>query len=273
MKRLLIFSAFFAVGLFNLTGCSSYFKRQDCENINWFDHGQKVALRGEWLNADKTLQECRQAEAHINEVQLDQGFKAGMQQYCSAPKAYQIGKAGDLFARGLCEGPSINSILSQHAQGIRDYCSKANSVAAGASGKKYQNVCPVSLEKDFLPGYRRGRKKYVETVIKDKETQRQELGSALTNKQAELIMVQGELNNLQNRRSYLDMQRSNALSVQNPVQAGYLEGQINSLSNDISMKQNTVRLKQSELDSNRKQQENLSTEISTLRTEIPSLED
>ncbi|MDG0815225.1 DUF2799 domain-containing protein [Bdellovibrio svalbardensis] len=273
MKRHLALSTFALICSINLLGCSSYFKRQECENINWFDHGQKVALRGEWLNADKTLQECRKAEANINETQLDQGFKAGMEQYCTPQKAYQIGKSGDLFYRGLCEGPSINSILAQHSQGIRDYCSKANSVAAGASGKKYQNVCPANLEKDFLPGYRRGRKRFVDAQILDKENQRQQINFTLLTKQSELNNVYAELNNLQGRRNFLEMQRSNALSAQNPTQAGYIDGQINALSGDISIKQNTVNSKNREVEALRKQQDQLAAEISNFRAELPSLEE
>ncbi len=273
MKRLLALSTFVTICAFNLIGCSSYFKRQECENINWFDYGQKVALRGEWLNSDKNLQECRKAEANINESQLDQGFKAGMEQYCTPQKAYQIGKAGDLFFRGLCEGPSINSILNQHVQGLRDYCSKANSVAAGSSGKKYQNVCPANLEKDFLPGYRRGRKRFVDSQIKDREDERQQLNVTLLTQQASLNNAYAELNNLQSRRSFLEMQRSNALSAQNPVQAGFLEGQINSLSTDISMKQGDVNAANREVDSLRKKQDQLGIEISNFRAELPSLED
>ena len=68
-------------------GCASYFKRKECEKINWFDHGQSVAMRGDRLNADKAVNECRKVEADISETQLDLGFKSGMQKYCDPTNA------------------------------------------------------------------------------------------------------------------------------------------------------------------------------------------
>lgn len=269
MKQILLLS-FIAL---NLSACASYFKRQECDKINWYNHGQEVALRGEWLNSDKTLLECRKAEANVNESQLDQGFKAGMEQYCTPQKAYQIGKAGDNFSRNLCEGPSISSILAKHAQGIRDYCSKINAFAAGASGKKYQNVCPPSLEKDFLPGYHRGRKKFIEAQISDKESERQQLNYTIMTRQSELNLKYSELNNLQNRRNFLEMQRSNALASQNSTQAGYIDGQISSLSTDISIKQSEVNSASSEIESTRKKQDQLGKEISDFKAELPGLDE
>ncbi len=96
MKRVLLFLL-----MLSLTSCASYFKRKECESINWFEHGKKVAMRGEWLNSDKTVSECRKVEAHIQESQLDQGFKNGMERYCSPTAAYMTGKGGDLFSRDL----------------------------------------------------------------------------------------------------------------------------------------------------------------------------
>lgn len=258
---------------FNLAACTSYFKRKDCENINWFDHGKEVALHGQWLNSDNTLLECRKVEAKIDEVQLDQGFKAGMSEYCSGDKAYQVGKSGDNFSRDLCEGPSINSILARHAQGIRDYCSKANSFNAGSSGKKYQNVCPANLEKDFLPGYKRGRKKYVEAQIKDKEDQRQQLNYSIITTQSELTVAQGALTNLQNQRSFMETQRNGAMMMQNSSMVGAYDAQINALTSDISIKQMDVNSKQSELDRIRSNQTQLEKDISAFRSELPSLDE
>ncbi|HEY1079150.1 MAG TPA: DUF2799 domain-containing protein, partial [Bdellovibrio sp.] len=65
------------------TGCANYFIKKDCESTNWFEHGQKVAQSGKWLNADKKVMDCRRVEAEIQESQLDQGFKSGVQKYCN----------------------------------------------------------------------------------------------------------------------------------------------------------------------------------------------
>ena len=266
MKRILIV----LVGL-NLVACASYFKRKECEAVNWFEHGKSVALRGEWLNSDTLVGECRKAEAEMSESQLDLGFKSGMQKYCSADNAYMTGKSGDLFSRQLCEGPEINLLLAQHKKGISDYCAKSNGQTAGASGKKYQNVCPPELETGFLPEYRKGRKRYVEAMITSREGEIRDLEGKLATKRSDLSFSKGQLIGLERQVSSLQTQK-NFIPADNLSQQSFLDSRISSLNSEISTLRSRVNMAENEVGSLERNRTKKSDEIAGFKAELPSLE-
>lgn len=255
-----------------LTGCASYFKKQSCEAINWFEHGQSVALRGQWLNADATVNECRKVEADIRESDLDRGFKSGVAKYCSNSNVYIIGKNGDFFSRDLCEGPQIQVLLNEHQNGVRDYCAKSNGITAGASGKKYQNICPKDLETDFLKEYRKGRKKYVQTLIDSKSQEIRELDSEIVQKRNELSYARGSLSSLENQKSLLELQKSTAMNSNQVQLVTYFDAQLSSLTSDLNIKRSSVSNLQRDLDTLEAQKAARQKEISEFKAELPGLD-
>ena len=230
----------------NLAACASYFKRKECESTNWFEHGKSVALRGEWLASDKLVNECRKVEANIQESQLDQGFKNGRQRYCTPENSYKTGKEGDLFSRDLCDGPELGPLLANYRRGVTDYCAKANGQNAGASGKKYQNICPKELEPAFLAEYRKGRKKYVLAMITHREEDIRDLDSKIASKRNQLNLSQFRLSGLETEMSSLQTQK-NFTPPENTAQIGFLEVRISSLSSDISTLRSDVSNQQSQI--------------------------
>ncbi|MEK2646993.1 DUF2799 domain-containing protein [Bdellovibrio sp. BCCA] len=255
----------------NLTACASYFKKKECESVNWFEHGKKVALRGEWLNSDKLVNECRKVEAEIQESQLDQGFKSGMQKYCSPSYAYQVGKSGDFYSREVCEGPQINVLLAEHKKGVKDYCAKSNGQNAGASGKKYQNICPKDLEPAFLAEYRKGRKRYVQAMISSRESDIHEIETKIASRRADLSYNQGRLGSLEGEVSALEAQR-NFTPIANSSQRSYLDGRISSLSTDVSSLRSTVSGIQIDINNLDRERKTKMDEIKEFKAELPSLD-
>lgn len=258
--------------IFNLSGCVSYFKRKDCEQVNWYEHGKNIALRGEWVSSDQRVSECRKVEAKIDEAQLDQGFKNGMERYCNPTNSYAVGKGGEPFSRDLCEGPQINSLLREHARGVRDYCDKSNGYSAGSSGKKYKNLCPSDLEKAFLPEYKRGRKKFVEVKIQDLVQSEQDLNNQINMKRMELSMKQSELYRLENEMNRLESDRRMYLSSQNLNQVGYVDGRIGSLNGEISSRRHDVQSVQYDISDKENKKNKIVEELSNYRSELPGLE-
>lgn len=262
----------FAIVALNLAACASYLKRKECESVNWFEHGKSVALRGEWLNSDKLVGECRKVEAEIQESQLDLGFKNGMQRYCTADNSYQTGKKGDLFSRDLCEGPEINMLLGQYKKGINDYCAKANGQTAGASGKKYQNVCPKELEPAFLVEYRKGRKKYVQAMIETRQGDIRDVDSKLMTKRNELVMNQSRLNSLESQMSSLEAQK-NFTPASNVAARGYIDGRISALSSDLSSARHQVSTSQGDIATLERERQTKADEVAGFKAELPSLDE
>ncbi len=252
------------------TGCANYFIKKDCESTNWFEHGQKVAQSGKWLNADKKVMDCRRVEAEIQESQLDQGFKSGVQKYCNNDGAYQVGKGGDIFSRDLCEGPQINVLLQYYKKGINDYCAKTNGQNAGSSGKKYQGVCPKELEPAFLVEYRIGRKRYISAVIENKKDSLRTIENNLATAQGSLSAEERHLTTLRMVESSLQNQ-VNATSLQNTAFRASLETQLNTAKSNTNDQQSRVSRTRSEISSYESQRNTLNSEIAELRTELATL--
>lgn len=174
-----------------MTSCASYFLKKQCEDINWYQHGQEIAMRGDRPSNDDMVMKCRKVEAEMSESKLDQGFKSGMARYCQPDTAFQTGKSGETLNLDLCDPGQLGSLKKRHAEGIYAYCK--DGMGAGLSGKKYKNVCSADLEKTFMPPYRQGRKKYLSALVQNNETKLRDLNADIDRLNYEKRISDGRL--------------------------------------------------------------------------------
>lgn len=174
----------------SLASCTSYFVRKDCEKTDWFEFGKGVAMSGNRLSGNGFVRRCEEAESNINYTALDQGFKKGMSDYCQPATVSAIGRRGEFFSTEMCDGENIRSLKAQHQKGVESYCQKSNGIAAGATGKKYNQICPKNLEDAFLIEFNKGRKKF--------------LSASIAQAQNEIDDVENSINSLMSRKqSYI----------------------------------------------------------------------
>lgn len=152
-----------------LSSCSSYFKRKDCEKVNWYDYGFNVAMSGKRLSNDNFILECKKVEAEMSESQLDLGFKAGMSNYCKPEVVLSTGKKGEFFNAEFCDPGQAKFLTQKHQEGVLLFCESSNGYTFGASGKTYNQICPKNLEAAFLTEYKKGRKRYLNQSILENE--------------------------------------------------------------------------------------------------------
>lgn len=164
---------------FIFSGCTSNLKRQ-CQETNWFLHGQNLALQGRRVTGDSWVMSCQKED--VSEAQaLDQGFKSGRDKYCTADNVFQNGRSGDSVNFNFCEEQSWSLLKHKHKQGLDAYCSPENSFQAGSSGKVYTKMCSQEQEKKFFPGYYQGRKTYLNTKIEKNNLRLKEISSFISN--------------------------------------------------------------------------------------------
>lgn len=224
-----------------VAGCSSYFKRKDCESTNWFDYGQKVALDGRRLSGDQFISECYQAEADVAESDLDRGFKSGMEKYCQPETVYITGRNGNFFSTEMCVGQGLNTLQAKHKAGVVEYCQKSNGYSAGARGKPYNKICPAHLEAAFLKEFNRGRKKFIVTVLSENNQEISRLENQITRTQVDLRFKSSELS----RYQYSPSQDEKTINLVNN-----LSSQVRNLEYSISQDQsklNSLRAKTRDL--------------------------
>lgn len=175
MRKPLVSKVFVFSLVFTSASCASYFKKKECEKTNWFNHGQSIAMRGERVDSDTFVGECKKVEAKMNFADLDLGFKKGMETYCKPQTVLNLGKKGEFFKSDMCDGGSLRKLKKKHEAGVRQFCKVSNGFKVGASGRVYNNICPESLEKAFLSKYNKGRRKFLRVSIGQKKRQIDEI--------------------------------------------------------------------------------------------------
>ncbi len=265
MKRIISM----AIAALFLGGCASYFKRQACEKANWYQHGFDVAMSGKRLDADGLVKECQKVEAKMSFAELDTGFKAGMGKYCTQDNIFAVGKAGDPFAFEMCDGESMKKMKAKYAEGLQVFCTPENAQRFGSAGGIYKNVCPKDKEEAWINEYRKGRKIWLTSVIREKEFKRQD--------------IQGEIWSLQSKRNSLRAQANSIVAipiihreqVYDALTGTYHEQTTQQPDLDAQMRRdgltnqaNNVDL---EISSRESELRTLNDEISKLRTELAAL--
>jgi hypothetical protein len=148
-----------------ISGCASCTLKDQCEKTNWYNYGQDLAMRGQRIEQDNFIQECRKADAEISESKLDVGFKSGMATYCTEETAEKKGKEGATFNYDLCDTTLEKNLKASFNEGLQRFCTPKSGLDFGLAGGSYLKNCPEDSEDAFLDGYKRGRKKFLETEI------------------------------------------------------------------------------------------------------------
>lgn len=177
----------------DLMGCSNYFLRKSCESVNWYQHGFDLAMKGVRVSNDDKVVQCRKAEAEMSESQLDQGFKAGMAQYCRPDIVFQTGKKGENLNLDLCDPGPARILSAKHKDGVKEFCEADNGFSVGSSGKIYSKICPPEMEKAFLKEYNRGRKKYLQAMISETMSKSQDLDRSVIDKEQQVRNTQYQI--------------------------------------------------------------------------------
>ncbi|MCB0407434.1 MAG: DUF2799 domain-containing protein [Bdellovibrionales bacterium] len=252
MSRFFYFLMVAALG-FSLSGCASYFKRKECEKMNWFQYGYDKAMKGQRLQGDGFLQQCETAEAKIDYSGADQGFKAGMANYCKPEVAFQTGRNGDFFNESLCDMSGVNLLKAKHAEGVKSLCQPDHGKQKGASGWVYNNICPKELESGFLSTYRVGRKIHLQGVVKQKRSEIHTLDQQIRDSER-------EKNDLTIQLTAMGV----ASSIKNEEESESVKQRRQSL-------QSQLRSIKSRIQSHRSKQSQLEKEILSIESEIQSL--
>lgn len=158
------YSLYFQFVFLFLASCSSWELKNRCENTRWFDYAQNLSKKGQYLEEDDFVQQCKEVET-IDATQLDLGFKLGREKLCSYDEIYKRGTLGEPVFFKFCDGLEMKKMLEMHRQGLILFCRKDNGYPYGKSGKQYQNVCNAQQEKEFLPTYFSGRKDFLTESI------------------------------------------------------------------------------------------------------------
>lgn len=251
-------------------GCASYFKRQECEKVNWYEYGQNLALKGKFLEQDTFVKECKEVEAKIAYAKLDLGFKSGREKYCSPQQIYLTGKSGDILEYNFCDSLSKATMEANYQKGLNEFCTAKSGFEYGTSGKVYKNVCKGSAEEAFLPEYKKGRKKYLAAAIIESERKIYDLDRSISNVRRDKEVKLIELAAMPSATRYETVKEYDALTssyktVTKQVEDPYISNRRNNIQHDIDSLQGKISSMETE-------QSQLKKDMSQMRQELATLE-
>lgn len=249
-------------------GCTSALKKQ-CEQTNWFNYGEQVAMSGKRLTGDEFVMSCEKEEAPVDHGALDIGFKKGMSKYCEAETVFQTGKKGEFFSADMCDNGSQNMLKQKHAMGVKEYCHKENGYHAGAKGKPYNQICPKGMEKDFVPEFNRGRKAYLTGFVSSKEDEVRDLERDISNLQSKKSMTEHEARLLSGRKmpvtkTVVDPKTGAVAHQTDWVEDEEAKRKASSLEWDINQMNSQINSKQKQLEFSREELRKAKMELSVL---------
>jgi len=187
--------------------------RKKCEKKNWFEYGRIVALKGLRLGSDQFYNQCKKAEAEFDEMSADQGFKKGMNIYCSKEAPYDYGKRGKPYNFDFCDHTYISKMKADHEKGLRVYCRPKNGFPEGIKGDPYNKLCPIDMEAKFLKGFNRGRIKYLRSEIVKYNHEVRDIDRDIKSKEYDLREYKADLRDL--NYHYSGRERRSSISISN----------------------------------------------------------
>lgn len=192
---------FIIVGLF-FVGCTPYWNPKRCQSTNWSQLGYSDGSAGKQNSSGSYSAACSKAGANINIGGYNQGYKEGINRFCSYDagkgagvsnstlhpvcqrfdkymKGYEAGlkvfcSSENGYAAALAGEKAVSKCMgykgysSAFRRGERDFCSKKNGFNLGKSGKPFPEKCERE-DRSFERSYNKGRIAHLEEVLKETE--------------------------------------------------------------------------------------------------------
>ena len=265
MKPKQSLSIVLATSLVLFSACASAIKKK-CESTNWFEHGESVAKRGARPSTDSFVLECEKEEANVDSAAISRGFQKGMTEYCTPDYAFRLGKQGEFLSADFCGGGMEIQMKPKHHLGLLEYCQVSNGETAGATGKKYNQICPKELEAAFVPQFNLGRKKYLNGLIARKVGEVSDLEIEASELERKKQGITQNVNRLQWERVKLQQRAPSEQKLEDPTQK-----QLSAIEQDIRSAGWESHSLDSKMDSLRNKQKELRQEMREAQGELPTL--
>lgn len=251
-----------------LSSCSSCVLKEQCENINWFEHGKKISMSGKYIEDDEMVKKCKSVDV-ISFQQIDLGFKSGRDQYCMADQVVRTAIEGEILNYQMCDGVPKPALAAKYAEGLKVLCTADGGYRFGLSGKVYKNTCLNGAEAAFFPTYYKGRKEYLTKIIEMETANSSRLKDQMTDLFLQDSRIHSQINLLPqllscSQKSVWDesLKRETLKSVcEEPY---YIKSQRDELHNQSRQVRNSLTVVQNNYNSSQQNLVNAKTELAKL---------
>ena len=235
-----------------LLGCSSYFKRKECEKTNWYQHAHEVAMSGRRLDQDPRIQECRKVDTEINDGEMDRGFKLGMHNYCKVESSLSAGSEGKTFNYDFCDSNIIPALKRNHQKGIQSFCRPDNAYLFASQGGVYENQCHHLNESAYMVRFRQGRKIFLTTRRDSLYNEQRQIANDLTVRGQRISLLDEnikrlDLQILSAERTYAKRRERESLQQPQNTSDGFSSSSLTNIESSYNQRMERLEYDRSEL--------------------------
>lgn len=259
--------------LFLLTACSSCQIKKQCENTNWFEYGQSISEKGQYLEEDDFVKQCKEYEIY-DFVKTDLGFKSGREKLCNYPRIEELGTLGEKVNFKFCDGLSMNKMLDHHKKGLQSFCVQQVGYSYGSSGKVYQEVCSKEQELVFLPAYLGGRKEFLGKEKKRLQDSLFRLRQDIQSLNRSELNLQSDYNLISHIQDCKTKKIYNQQSLKDEMklvceEPDYIKNRKQSLQSQLNSLRSEISSNQRKLEANEQSLEKIEIELNKIPSSIP----
>ncbi|WP_221799546.1 DUF2799 domain-containing protein [Oceanobacter mangrovi] len=197
-------------------GCSSISK-STCEEANYYQIGYSDGRQADSRsNFERYHNQCSEYGIATDREAYNQGYQAGLLEYCTIDNALWLGESGSRF-RYVCPAQQTAELEAYYNQGLRRYCVPAEGYQLGLNGQQ-SSVCDGSQYPTFHQAWLQGSQQ------KQRDDRKQQLVEELQHLDAEIARLDSDrkdfhkrLRELQTRQRLLNMEYQSLLGINWPV--------------------------------------------------------
>ncbi len=146
------------LGSLFLSACASHLNQQQCASMNWYQVGYNDGVAGQYQQDLHTaIQDCAKFGMTVDATRYQQGWQAGVKQFCQPEQAEQLGTRGQTY-NPVCPANLSAAFDQAWRHGLRRYCIPSSGYNLGRQGAAYPDFCApdqvVKFRNAYDDGYR-----------------------------------------------------------------------------------------------------------------------
>ena len=147
------FALFIIVGCVVVSGCQTVTKIK-CNTKNWHSAGEQDGELGKPLAVafEAHDQSCREAGSQADKPKYEEGYRIGILQFCTFPKAETYASNG-FENQNVCPEEKVSEFNSGYSSGLALLCTEAGANRLGSKVGVYRGTCNADKQETFLPFY------------------------------------------------------------------------------------------------------------------------
>ena len=117
LMKVAVFSA--VVLLFAACTHTQHTASGGCQELDWYELGRQDGTQGSQATRRSVAAVCDESDQSLSEALYNNGFDAGVSQYCAPQNGFELGRSGQPIVAGVCPNLQQEEFVQRYEQGQR----------------------------------------------------------------------------------------------------------------------------------------------------------